>query len=117
MTGMGALHTSIWAGYIVRPKGDMRLYACRVYETLQEASAAAQERADSRHRPYEVRVTCDTSQRIIKTFEPMKKILENMIIKWHQTGYTLDEIAPLIPQVPKAAIAAIIHQHDKETRL
>ncbi|MFR3600525.1 MAG: antitoxin [Bifidobacterium catenulatum] len=47
----------------------------------------------------------------------MKKILENMIIKWHQAGYALDEIAPLVPQVPKAAIAAIIHQYDKETRL
>lgn len=72
MNDVGTLHTSIWTGYIVRPKGDMRLYTCRVYETLQEASAAAQERADSRHRPYEVRVTCDTSQRIIKTFEPRK---------------------------------------------
>lgn len=50
----------------------------------------------------------------------MKKILEDMIIKWHQAGYALDEIAPLVPQVPKAAIAAIaalIRQHDKETRL
>ena len=44
----------------------------------------------------------------------MKKILANMIIKWHRAGYTLDEI---VPQVPKAAIAAIIHQHDKEARL
>lgn len=47
----------------------------------------------------------------------MKKILENMIIKWHQAGYALDEIAPLVLQVPKAAIAALIRQHDKETRL
>lgn len=47
----------------------------------------------------------------------MKKILENMIIKWHQAGYALDEIAPLVPQVPKAAIAALIRQYDKETRL
>lgn len=47
----------------------------------------------------------------------MKKILENMIIKWHQTGYALDEIAPLVTQVPKAEVAAIIHQHDKEARL
>lgn len=47
----------------------------------------------------------------------MKKILEEMILKWHQAGYALDEIAPLMPQVPKAAIAAIIHQHDKEARL
>lgn len=47
----------------------------------------------------------------------MKKILEDMIIKWHQAGYVLDEIAPLVPQVPKAEIAALIRQHDKETRL
>ncbi len=59
-------------GYIIWAKGDMRLHTCRVYETLQEASNAAQEHADSRHRPYEVRVTCDTSQRIIKTIEPRR---------------------------------------------
>lgn len=47
----------------------------------------------------------------------MKKILENMIIKWHQAGYSPDEIAPLVPQVPKAEIEAIIQQHDKEPRL
>lgn len=47
----------------------------------------------------------------------MKKILANMIIKWHQAGYALDEIAPLVPQVPKAEVAAIIHQCDKEARL
>ena len=44
----------------------------------------------------------------------VKKILEDMIIKWHQAGYALDEI---VPQVPKAEIAALIRQHDKETRL
>lgn len=32
----------------------------------------------------------------------MKKILENMIIKWHQAGYALDEIAPLVPQSAKS---------------
>ena len=47
----------------------------------------------------------------------MKKILANMIIKWHQAGYALDEIAPPWPQVPKAEITALIHQYDKETRL
>lgn len=47
----------------------------------------------------------------------IKKVLEDMIIKWHQAGYALDEIAPLVPQVPKAEIAAIIRQHDKEARL
>lgn len=43
----------------------------------------------------------------------MKKILEDMIIKWHENGYSLSEIAPLVPQVPKAAIEAIIKQHEK----
>lgn len=47
----------------------------------------------------------------------IKKVLEDMIIKWHQAGYSLDEIAQLVPQVPKAEIAALIRQHDKETRL
>lgn len=47
----------------------------------------------------------------------MKKILENMIIKWHEEDVTLEETARLVPQVPKAEIEAIIQQHDKETRL
>ena len=64
-----------WDGYLIRQKGDMRRYTCRMYETLQEALDAAQERADSHHRPYEVLATCDTSQRIIKTIEPRKSKL------------------------------------------
>lgn len=72
VNGTGTLDTSIWTGYLIRPKGDMRRYALRMYETLQEASDVAQERADSHHRPYEVLATCDTSQRIIKTIEPRK---------------------------------------------
>lgn len=52
-------------GYIIWPKGDMRLHTCRVYKTLQEASDAAQERADFHHRPYEVRAAYETPQRII----------------------------------------------------
>lgn len=47
----------------------------------------------------------------------MKKILEEMILKWHEDGITLEETARLVPQVPKAEIAALIHQYDKETRL
>ena len=47
----------------------------------------------------------------------MEEIREDMISKWHQAGCALDEIAPLVPQVPKAEIAALIRQHDKETRL
>lgn len=46
----------------------------------------------------------------------MKKTIADMIIKWHQAGYALDEITPLVPQVPKAEIAAIIHQHDERSR-
>lgn len=72
MNGMGTLHTSIWTGYIIWPKGDMRLHTCRVYKTLQEASDAAQEHADFHHRPYEVRAAYETPQRIIRTFEPRK---------------------------------------------
>ena len=41
----------------------------------------------------------------------VKKTLMDMIIKWHQAGYGLDEIAPLVPQVPKEEIKVIIQQH------
>lgn len=73
MNGVGTLDTSIWTGYIIWPKGDMGLHTCRVYKTLQEASDAAQERADSRHRPYEVRAAYETPQRIIRTFWPRRR--------------------------------------------
>ncbi|WP_259295716.1 hypothetical protein [Bifidobacterium adolescentis] len=43
----------------------------------------------------------------------VKKVLIDMIVKWHQAGYSLDEIAPLVPQVPKDEIKAII-QHIRE---
>ena len=43
----------------------------------------------------------------------VKKTLMDTIIKWHQAGYSLDEIAPLMPQVPKEEIKAII-QHTRE---
>lgn len=73
LDGMDMLDTSIWDGYLIRQKGDMRRYTLRMYKTLQEASDVAQERADSHHRPYEVLATCDTSQRIIKTIEPRRR--------------------------------------------
>lgn len=41
----------------------------------------------------------------------VKKILIDMIVKWHQAGYSLDEIAPLVQQVPKVEIKAIIQKH------
>lgn len=46
----------------------------------------------------------------------MKKVLEEMILKWHEDGISLNETARLVPQVPKAEIEALIKQHDKETR-
>lgn len=73
LDGVGTLHTSIWTGYIIWPKGDTGLHTCRVYETIQEASDAAQEHADSRHRPYEVRTVHETPQRIIRTFGPRRR--------------------------------------------
>lgn len=41
----------------------------------------------------------------------VKETLMDMIIKCHQPGYSLDEISPLVPQVPKEEIKAIIQQH------
>jgi hypothetical protein len=46
----------------------------------------------------------------------MKKVLEEMILKWHKDGISLDTTARLVPQVPKAEIEAVIRQHDKEAR-
>lgn len=46
----------------------------------------------------------------------MKKILSNMIIKWHENGYTVDEIAPLVPQVPRMEIEALLKQYEKDKK-
>ena len=73
LDGMGTLDICVLAGYVIWPKGDTGLHTCRVYETLQEASDAAQEHADSRHRPYEVRVAYEAPTRIIRTFEPRRR--------------------------------------------
>lgn len=43
----------------------------------------------------------------------VKKTLMDMIIKWHQAGYSLDEIAPLIATSTQEEIKAII-QHTRE---
>lgn len=46
--------------------------------------------------------------------EPVKtkKILVDVIMKWHQAGYSTDEIAPLVPQIPKPEIQAIIQHRE-----
>lgn len=46
----------------------------------------------------------------------MKKILSDMIIKWHENGYTIDEIAPLVAQVPRMEIEALLKQYEKDKR-
>ena len=46
----------------------------------------------------------------------MKKILADMILKWHEDGISLEETTRLVPQVPKAEIEAFLKQHDKEIR-
>lgn len=58
-------------------------------------------------KPYETYHPANTKGNEMK----MKKTLMDMIIKWHQAGYSLDEITPLVPQVPKEEIKAIIQQH------
>lgn len=72
MNDVGMLDTSILTGYIIWPKGDMRLHTCRVYKTLQEASDTAQERADFYHRPYEVRTAYESPARTIRTINPRR---------------------------------------------
>lgn len=44
----------------------------------------------------------------------MKKVLKDTIIKWHECGYKVDEIAPLVPQVPLMEIEALLRQYEKD---
>lgn len=46
----------------------------------------------------------------------MKKVLKDMIIKWHESGYKVDEIAPLVPQVPRMEIEALLKQYGKDKK-
>lgn len=44
----------------------------------------------------------------------MKKVLSEMVIKWHERGYKLDEIAPLVPQVTRMEIETLLNQYEKD---
>lgn len=44
----------------------------------------------------------------------MKKVLKDMIINWHERGYSVDEIAPLVPQVPRMEIETLLKQYEKD---
>lgn len=46
----------------------------------------------------------------------MKKVLSEMIIKWHERGYKVDEIAPLVPQVPRMEIEMLLRQYEKDKK-
>ena len=47
----------------------------------------------------------------------MKKILEDMIIKWHQAGYSLDEIGRAEARTPDTYEDAVIRHQHNEARL
>ena len=44
----------------------------------------------------------------------MKKTLKDQIIKWHEDGLTVDEVAPIIPQCSKPEIEAVIKQYEND---
>lgn len=44
----------------------------------------------------------------------MKKVLSEMVIKWHERGYKVDEIAPLVPQATRMEIEALLKQYEKD---
>lgn len=46
----------------------------------------------------------------------MKKVLSEMVIKWHERGYSVDEIAPLVPQVTRMEIEMLIGQYEKDKK-
>lgn len=46
----------------------------------------------------------------------MKKVLSEMIIKWHERGYKVDEIAPPVPQVPRMEIEMLLRQYEKDKK-
>lgn len=46
----------------------------------------------------------------------MKKVLKDMIIKWHERGYTVDEIAPMLPQVTRMEIETLLRQYEKDKK-
>lgn len=45
----------------------------------------------------------------------MKKVLSGMVIHWHERGYTVDEIAPLLPQVSRMEIEILLNQYEKDS--
>ena len=46
----------------------------------------------------------------------MKKVLKDMIIGWHEKGYNITEITPLLPQCNQQEIKLIINEYEKSKR-
>lgn len=46
----------------------------------------------------------------------MKKVLKDMITNWHEKGYNITEITPLLPQCNKQGIMLIINEYEKGKR-
>lgn len=44
----------------------------------------------------------------------MKKVLSEMVIHWHERGYSVDEIASLLPQVSLMEIETLLGQYGKD---
>jgi len=46
----------------------------------------------------------------------MKKVLKDMIINWHERGYNISEITPLIPQCNTQEVMLIIDEYEKSKK-
>lgn len=46
----------------------------------------------------------------------MKKVLSEMVIKWYERGYSVDEIAPLLPQVTRMETEMLLKQYGKDKK-
>lgn len=46
----------------------------------------------------------------------MKKTSKTQIIKWYESGLTVDEFAPIIPQYSRPEIEAVIKEYKEERK-
>lgn len=44
----------------------------------------------------------------------MKKATKTQIVKWYESGLTVDEFAPLIPQCNRLEIEAVLKEYKEE---
>lgn len=46
----------------------------------------------------------------------MKSGTREQVIRWHMSGLTVDEVAPIIPQYSKDEIKAVINEYEEKVR-